>query len=294
MARGFEGKVVGITGAGKGLGRAYALHLARRGAQVVVNNRRHAGEDRSSADRVVEQIEQAGGRAVAEYSSVEDSASGEGLLQAALDSFGRLDAVVANAGVSEACSFRRQSLDDFRRLIEINLLGAANTLHAPFRYLCRQGRGSVVLCTSGAGLYGEHGLPAYSASKAALVGLMYSLAAEGGRHGVRANALAPYAETAMTEASMTPAVRERFSAKRVAPVLAWLLSEGCPLNGEILVTGAGRISRARMSETRIRDLPAETGTDPDAWLELWNSLKLEPLDKSYSGALRHFGAFLEN
>jgi NAD(P)-dependent dehydrogenase (short-subunit alcohol dehydrogenase family) len=293
MTHGFEGKVVAITGAGKGLGRAYALHLARLGARVVVSNRRHAGEDRSSADMVVEQIERAGGRAAAEYSSVEDPVSGERLLQAALDSFGRLDSVVANAGVSEACSFRRQSLDDFRRLIKINLLGAANTLHAPFRYLCQQRRGSVILCTSGAGLYGEHGLPAYSASKAALVGLMHSLAAEGGRNGVRANALAPYAETAMTAASMAPAVRERFSAERVAPVLAWLLSEGCPVNGEIVATGAGRISRARMGETRIRDLPADPGTDCDAWLDLWGLLQLEPLDKSYSGALRHFGAFVE-
>jgi NAD(P)-dependent dehydrogenase (short-subunit alcohol dehydrogenase family) len=294
MPHGFEGKVVAVTGAGKGLGRAYALHLARLGACVVVNNRRHAGEDGSSADRVVEQIEQAGGRAVAEYSSVEDPGSGEGLLQAALEAFGRLDSVVANAGVSEACSFRKSSLDDFRRLIEINVLGAARTLHAPFRHLCEQRRGSVVLCTSGAGLYGEHGLPAYSASKAALLGLMHSLAAEGGRHDVRANALAPYAETAMTGASMPPAVRERFTPERVAPLLAWLLSDGCPLNGEILVTGAGRISRARMAETRIRDLPSGAGPGSDAWLELWDSLQLEPLDRSYSGALRHFGAFVDD
>jgi NAD(P)-dependent dehydrogenase (short-subunit alcohol dehydrogenase family) len=292
MTHGFEGKVVAITGAGKGLGRVFALHLARMGAHIVVNNRRHAGEDHSSADRVVERIEQAGGRAVADYSSVEDPASGERLLQAALESFGRLDAVVANAGVSEACSFRRQSLDDFRRLIEINVLGAAYTLHASFRYLCEQQRGSVVLCTSGAGLYGEHGLPAYSASKAALIGLMRSLALEGGHSGVRANALAPYAETAMTQASMAPAVQEQFAAGRVAPVLAWLLSEDCPVNGEILVTGAGRISRARMAETRIRELPADPASDPGAWRDLWDSLQLEPLDRSYSGALRHFAAFV--
>lgn len=294
MPQAFEGKVVAITGAGKGLGRAYALHLARLGAHVVVNNRRHAGEGRSSADSVVEQIEQAGGRAVAEYSSVEDPGSGGGLLRAALETFGRLDSVVANAGVSEACSFRKHSLDDFRRLIDINVLGAAYTLHAPYRHLCEQGRGSVVLCTSGAGLYGEHGLPAYSAAKAAQIGLMHSLAAEGARHGVRANALAPYAETAMTRASMTPDIRERFTPERVAPVVAWLLSEHCPVNGEILVAGAGRISRARMAETRIRDLPRGAGTDPTAWLELWDSLQLEPLDRSYSGALRHFAAFVDD
>jgi NAD(P)-dependent dehydrogenase (short-subunit alcohol dehydrogenase family) len=292
MARDFESRVVAITGAGKGLGRAYALYLAGLGARIVVNNRRHGGAGPASADLLVDRIRKSGGEAVAEYSSVEEPESGQRLLDRSLEAFGRLDAVVANAGISEACTFHKQHSADFRRLIEINLLGTAFVLQPTFRYFYEQRRGSLVACTSGAGLYGEHGLPAYSASKAALLGLVRSLALEGAAHGVRVNALAPYASTQMTEDSLPESVREKLAPDCVAPVLAWLVSGECPLNGEFLVTGAGRLSIARMMESHPAELPGGPDYDPDAMLRLVNSLRERLPENSYAGALKQFETFI--
>lgn len=291
MGNGVENKVVAISGAGKGLGRAYALYLAGLGARVVVNNRSHADEAVSSADAVVAEIRAAGGEAVAEYSSVEDPGSGERLLACALEHFGRLDAIVANAGISEGCSFHKQDLADFRRVININLIGTVNVVHPAFGHLYAQRSGSVVLSTSVAGLYGEHGLPAYSASKAALLGLMHSLVMEAGGHGVRVNALAPYAATPMTADDMSPALAERFRPGRVAPVLAWLLGEQCEVHGEILISGAGRLARARMMETGWHDLPAEDDFNRTALERSWQAVAASPLEWTYRSALEQFETF---
>jgi NAD(P)-dependent dehydrogenase (short-subunit alcohol dehydrogenase family) len=291
MNQRLEGLVVAITGAGKGLGRAYAVHLAGLGARIVVNNRRHEGEPASSADRVVEQIRTAGGEAVAEYSAVEQPDSGERLLHKALQQWDRLDAVIANAGVSEHGSFHKQDLDHLHRVIQINLAGTINTLHQPFRYLYERGGGSVLVSTSAAGLYGQHGLPAYSAAKAGLLGLMRSLSQEGAQRGVRANALAPYAATAMTDAALTPELRQSLAPERVAPVAAWLVSPDCPLSGEILVAGGGRVSRASMRETAVLEsaVPGADGSDTNE--EAWMRLRAEPLDRAYESALQHFAGF---
>jgi NAD(P)-dependent dehydrogenase (short-subunit alcohol dehydrogenase family) len=293
MSRGeLSDKVVAITGAGKGLGRAYALHLAGLGASVVVNNRRHAGESVSSADRVVEEIRDRGGSAVAEYSSVEDLQAGAALLDTALRSFGRLDALVANAGVSEGRTFHKQELEEFRQVIEINLMGTVNVVHPVFRRMYEQGKGVILVSSSVAGLYGEHGLPAYSTSKAALLGLMYSLASEGAKHGVRVNALAPFASTQMTSQNMPPALDAQLQADRVAPVVAWLISDHCTLNGETIITGAGRMARARSGETASLALPDETGFDPASLQAAWEALRNRPLDRNFSGALAQFGRFM--
>lgn len=292
MAKAFEDKVVIISGAGKGLGRAYALYLARLGARVVVNNRRHAGQSGSSADQVVREIEEAGGTAVADYSSVEDPSAGERLLELSLDSYGRLDSVVANAGVSEACTFHKQSLDEFRRLVDINLMGTVNILHPAFRHMYDQRCGSLVVSTSAAGLYGEHGLPSYSTSKAALLGLMYSLSREGAPHGLRVNALAPFATTQMTGASLPPDLQERFKPERVAPVLAWLISDACELNGETVICGGGRLSRARVMETGTAALPEDADQAFDRAHATWAQVSERLPHQSFRGALEQFGKFI--
>lgn len=294
MAHGFDGKVVAVTGAGKGLGKAYALYLGKLGASVVVNNRLPPDDSVSSADRVAGQIREAGGSAVAEYSSVENLESGEKLLETALQAFGQLDAVVANAGIFERRSFHKQDLAELHKVIAINLMGTLNVLHPVFRYMYQRRSGSLLVSTSGAGLYGEHGLPSYSASKAALLGLMHSLNLEGSRHGVRINALAPYATTGMTDSDLPEALKDRLEPGRVAPVMAWLISAGCPLSGEILVTGAGRISRAKMLETATLKLQSESGYDPDQIHETWRQLEAQPLEVEYRGALKQFGAFAGN
>lgn len=249
MGLDFESKVVAITGAGKGLGRAYARYFAERGAYVIVNNRRHDGERVSSADAVVADIVARGGTAVAEYSCVEDPAAGQRLLDCALGNYGQLDVVIANAGVSENRRFAAQTLQDFREVIEINLLGTANVLHPTFRYMYERRRGCVIVTTSVAGLFGEHGLPAYSASKAGLIGLTLSLSQEGAAHGIRVNALAPYAATQMTAEHLTEELARRFSPESVARVAAWLAGDECTLNGEIVIAGSDRIGRARMLTT---------------------------------------------
>jgi NAD(P)-dependent dehydrogenase (short-subunit alcohol dehydrogenase family) len=291
MTHDLAGQVIAVTGAGKGLGRAYALYLAGRGARVVVNNRRHAGEVASSADCVVEQIRAAGGDAVAEYSAVERPDSGERLLETALRNYGKLDAVVANAGISERRSFHKQDLASVHKVIDINLAGTINIVHPAFRYMYERGSGSLLLSSSVAGLYGEHGLPAYSASKAAVLGLMYSLSQEGSLHGVRVNAVAPYAATAMTDAALTEELKLRLAPERIAPLVAWLVSAACPLNGEILIAGAGRVARASMMESAPLTLPLSAADGFNADHDLWARLQAEPIDRKYKGAVEQFLEF---
>ncbi|MDZ4731621.1 MAG: SDR family NAD(P)-dependent oxidoreductase [Xanthomonadales bacterium] len=280
-----------ITGAGKGLGRGYALHLASLGANVVVNNRSHVGETPSSAASVVAEIIAAGGKAVAEQSDAEDTLCGARLLQTALDSFGGIDGLVANAGVSEGTSFNKQDLAQFRRTIEINLMGTVNAVHPVYQHLYQQGHGSIVVSTSVAGLYGEHGLPAYSTSKAGLLGLMYALSKEGGRHNLRINALAPYAATQMTDEYLTDELRQQMHPERVAPVVAWLMNESCGVNGEIIIAGGGLMGHARVSEPV--PVPIADEADFATIDQAWKQLREQPLEREYRSALQHSAAFLK-
>lgn len=246
----FTGRVAIVTGAGRGLGRAYALFLAAHGASVVVNGRRHASDESGgSADRVVEEITRAGGVATSDYGDATDVTTGAQVVETALTRFGRLDILIANAGVNESVSFRKQSLDDFRRVMEVNFFGTLAVAHCAFRAMYAAGYGRILLTTSTAGLYGGVGLPAYSASKAAVVGLMRALSLEGARGGVLVNAIAPYATTRMTEA-LTPArLHAPFAPDKVVPVAAWLVGEKQRRSGEIVICGGGALRVARMMES---------------------------------------------
>ena len=283
MPNPFDNKVVAITGAGKGLGRAYAIHFARLGASVVVNNRRHAGEDQSSAEHVVAEITSAGGKAVAEYSSVENPAAGNKLLTCALDNYGRIDCLIANAGITESSSFYKQTLENFREVLEINLLGTVNVVHPVFRHMVEQQNGNIVVSTSSAGLFGEFGLPAYSTSKAALIGLVHSLSQEGAANNIRVNAIAPYAATQMTADYLPVELNQRLDPEHVAPVVAWLASGVA--SGEILIAGGGRVARARMKTTYSMPLP-----DDDSYA--WQQLRSSPLDLEFDNAVTHFQKFI--
>ena len=279
------GKVAIVTGAGKGLGRAYALELASRGARLVINNRSHPGDSVRSADAVAGEIVAAGGQAIADYGAAEDPGCGEQLLSRALEQFGRLDIVIANAGVSEATSFHKQPLEEFRRIVEINLMGTAHLLHPTFAHLYHQRSGAIVVSSSAAGLYGEHGLPAYSASKAAVIGLCQALALEGAAHDVRVNTIAPFANTAMTQGSLPPALRETLSPAAVAPVVAWLVSDSCDLNGETLVAGGGNMARARA----LLSDPVATGSMPAELAAAWS--RLCPPYRNSASAIAMFREF---
>jgi NAD(P)-dependent dehydrogenase (short-subunit alcohol dehydrogenase family) len=250
LPQSLAGRVAVITGAGKGLGRAYALDFAGRGARIVVNNRRRGNDDPSSADAVVREIVGAGGGAVANTDSVEGDGAGERLLALALERFGRLDILVNNAGVPEAKTLHKQTPAEFRAVFEINFFGTLNVTLPIYRHMRESGYGRIIVSTSSAGLHGNHGMASYAASKAALIGLARTIAIEGVTHGVRCNALAPYAATAMTDAYLDEAMKRRMAPRFVAPVAAWLASESCSANGEVFVAGAGRVRRAATVEAR--------------------------------------------
>lgn len=246
----FDGRVAIVTGAGHGLGRAYSLYIANRGARVVVNNRRHAGEGpgETSAERTVAAIRAAGGEAVPNFDDVRDARSGERLVAQALDTWGRLDALVNNAGVDQHRTFHRLTLAEFADVFEPNFHGTLYATHAAYARMREAGFGRIVMSTSSAGLHGLHGLTAYAASKAALIALARSLAQEGASHNVYCNAVAPYATTRMTAAHASAEVAAELRAEWVAPLIAYLASEQCTLNGRTIVAGKGGFRRAATVE----------------------------------------------
>lgn len=241
-------RVIIVTGAGKGLGRAYALDLARRGARLVVNNRWTDQAQPSSADAVVAEIRAAGGEAVADYGEAEVAATGAVLVDLALASFGRLDAVVSNAGVPQTSRLHRQTSDGFQQVFDINFYGAFHLVHAAWSALSAAPAGRIVLSASSAGLYGGDGMAAYASSKAALIGLVRGLAIEGRQRNLMINAIAPYAATAMTTPHLSAPLAERMDPAEVAPLVSWLVSEDCDLSGQTLVSGGGRVRAARSVE----------------------------------------------
>jgi len=242
----FDDRVAIVTGAGKGLGRAYAQLLAARGARVVVNNRRRSKDEPSSADEVVQAIRQAGGQAIANYESVEDPTAGERIVQQALDAWGRVDVLVNNAGVDQRSTFHKVSVEQFRQIFDINFYGSLYVTHAAYAHMRAAGYGRIVVSTSVAGLYGLHGLTAYSASKAALIGFMRTLAAEGKSHNVLTNAIAPYAATPMTarQGNMPEEFLQTMSPEFVAPMVTLMVSEQTNLNGQVIIAGRGAFRRA--------------------------------------------------
>ncbi len=257
-AEDLRGRSAIVTGAGKGLGRAYALHLARQGAKVLVNNRRHSGESDAdtSAQQTVEAIRAAGGTAISNWCDVTDADSGTAMVDQARSNFGRLDILIANAGVDRAGTFAKQTMADFRAIFDTSFFGNLHLVHAAWPHLIGQDYGRVVLTTSSAGLYGNYGQGAYSAAKSAVIGLVRALAIEGKRHGVRINAIAPYGYSQMTAPYMAADMATSFDPLRVAPLMGWLASAGCDVSGEVLVCGAGLVRRAGVGETDAVMMPS--------------------------------------
>ncbi len=254
-----SGRVAIVTGAGKGLGRAYALELASQGAAVVVNNRRHAGDDdaQASASQTAAAIRARGGRATANFDAVQSADAGRHMVELALREFGRLDIVVANAAVPQAAPFHRLGPGEFRGIFDVGFFGTLHLLEAAWPLFREQRYGRIVTTSSSAGRYGQHGLSAYGAAKAAIESLSRTLAAEGLRHDIRVNVVSPYAHSQMTEAHIGGDVAALFQAERVAPLVAWLASEQCSANGEVFVAGGGRCRRAYAVETG--SVPMEPG-----------------------------------
>jgi NAD(P)-dependent dehydrogenase (short-subunit alcohol dehydrogenase family) len=246
----FAGDVVLVTGGGAGLGRSYALELSRRGARVVVNDLGTAPDGRQgnggSAEQVVDEIRRAGGAAIGDGHSVADAEGAKASVDTALNHYGRLDAVINNAGIVRFGNFGRLSEEDVDAVLGVHFRGSLLVSQAAWAVMAAQGYGRIILTTSSIGLLGSPGQAAYAAAKGALVGLTRLLAAEGPSLGIRVNAVAPMAVTRLNEEVMRSIfgdMASQLSPDRVAPVVAFLAHRDCELNGEILSAAGGRVAR---------------------------------------------------
>jgi NAD(P)-dependent dehydrogenase (short-subunit alcohol dehydrogenase family) len=249
----FKGRVAIVTGAGGGLGRQHALALAARGARVVVNDlggaRDGSGGSVGAAEAVVAEIRAAGGEAIANGASVTDLAAVQAMVQQAIDTWGRVDVLVNNAGILRDKSFAKMDLADFRLVMDVHLMGAVHCTKAVWPFMTEQKYGRIVMTTSSSGLYGNFGQSNYGAAKMALVGLMQTLSLEGAKHDIRVNCLAPTAATRMTEDLMPQAVLDALRPEAVVPAMLVLASQDAP-NRTILCAGAGGFEAAHVTLTQ--------------------------------------------
>jgi NAD(P)-dependent dehydrogenase (short-subunit alcohol dehydrogenase family) len=263
----FDDRVVVVTGAGRGIGRAHALLLASKGARVVVADLGGeidgTGSSYQPADEVVAEIMGAGGEAVACYASVADERQAASIVETAIRVYGRLDAVVNNAGINDPGPFETLSAERFRRMLDVHFFGTLFVTKAAWPHFVAAGYGRVVNTTSEAMLGGIPELSSYGAAKGAVFGLTRNLATEGAAHGIRVNALAPRAHTRMSDSEsarlaalfdlseeMQAEIKASMPPEKCAPAAAFLAHESCSLNGEVLQIGMGSVARLAMVHTQ--------------------------------------------
>jgi len=248
----FEGRVAIVTGAGGGLGRSHALALAARGAKVVVNDlggsRDGSGSGSEMADAVVAEIVAAGGEAIANYDSVATPEGGRAIVGSALEAFERIDIIVNNAGILRDVSFSKLDPEALDLVLKVHLYGAFNVTHAAWDHMKAQAYGRVVSTSSGSGLYGNFGQTNYAAAKMGIVGLTRTLAIEGAKYGITANAIAPVASSRMTQDVMPPQLLERLEPEHVSSLVAYLASEACTDTGHVYSVGGGYLARVALVE----------------------------------------------
>jgi NAD(P)-dependent dehydrogenase (short-subunit alcohol dehydrogenase family) len=242
----FDGRVAIVTGAGGGLGRTYALELARRGARVVVNDLGGAvdgtGASSSAADQVVSDIVEAGGEAVANYDSVSTEEGGAGIVGSAVDAYGKVDIVINNAGILRDKSFAKMTMAEMEAVIDVHLKGGFYVSSPAFQVMRDNGYGRFVFTSSASGLFGNFGQANYGAAKAGLVGLSNVIAIEGEKYNVRSNAIAPIAKTRMTEDLLGP-FADMVAPDQVTPLVVYLCSEANEYTHEVFTVGGGRYGR---------------------------------------------------
>jgi NAD(P)-dependent dehydrogenase (short-subunit alcohol dehydrogenase family) len=270
----FDDRVVIVTGAGNGLGRAHALEFARRGARVVVNDlgaaRDGSGASSAAAGEVVDLIRASGGEAIANRANVTDAAQVEAMVDEAIEKWGRVDVLVNNAGILRDKTFVKMEADDFRAVMDVHLYGAVNCTRAVWSRMRDQQYGRIVMTSSSSGIYGNFGQSNYGAAKMALVGFMNTLALEGQKYGIRVNALAPIAATRMTQELMTEEVLALLEPEAVTPAVIFLAGEDAPTR-QIVAAGAGVFARVVIQETPGVFL-AERGRDAEHVADAWNRI----------------------
>lgn len=262
----FDDRVAIVTGAGQGLGRCHALDLARRGAKVVINDLGGSvdgsGGSSEAALSVVKEIEALGGEAIANGANVADFDQVQAMVQQAMDKWGRVDVLINNAGILRDKSFAKGSLEDFKLVLDVHLMGTVNCTKAVWDIMREQNYGRILVTSSGSGLYGNFGQSNYGSAKTGVVGLMNTLVLEGAKHNIKVNTLVPTAGTRMTEGLVPPEVFDLLTPESVTPAATFLVSEDAP-NKTMLSVGAGGYSLVKIVETDGIWLPEEQQTADD-------------------------------
>jgi len=261
----FDGRVAIVTGAGAGLGRSHAMLLASRGAKVVVNDPGGSvdgtGGTAAVADKVVAEIKAAGGEAVASYASVADEKSAQSIIDVAMNAWGRVDILVNNAGILRDRAFNNMTMADYEFVNQVHHFGTVYCTKAAWPIMRKQQYGRIVVTTSGSGTVGNFGQANYGAAKMAVNGLINVLRHEGAKYNIRCNAISPSAYTRMTESLLPPDIAPWMKPELVSPMVAWLCSEDCDQNGEIMAATAGGYARVQYFVTEGQQFdPAEPVT----------------------------------
>ncbi|MFN3523290.1 MAG: SDR family NAD(P)-dependent oxidoreductase [Phenylobacterium sp.] len=279
----FDGKVAIVTGAGGGLGRQHALELARRGAKVVVNDlggsMDGSGGSSAAAEAVVAEIKAMGGEAIANGSSVTDDAGVALMVKQAMDAWGRIDILIANAGVLRDKSFSKMEISDFEFVLNVHLMGTVKPAKAVWEIMRAQNYGRIVVTTSSSGLYGNFGQSNYGAAKLGIIGFMNTLKLEGQKNNIHVNAISPVAATRMTENLMPPEMLEKLKPEYVTPGVVYLCSEEAP-TGAILAAGAGAFAVSRIYETEGVYL-GEGGLSVEEIRDNWSKISDPEGQKAY-------------
>ncbi|MDZ7699355.1 MAG: SDR family NAD(P)-dependent oxidoreductase [Deltaproteobacteria bacterium] len=295
----FDDRVAVVTGAGAGLGRTYALELAKRGARVVVNDLGGAPDGsgkgaKAPADQVVEEIIAAGGEAVASYDSVATAEGGQAIVDVAIQAFGKLDILINNAGILRDKTLVKMAPENWDAVMDVHLKGAYNVTRPAFIQMRENRYGRIIFTTSAAGLYGNFGQTNYSAAKMGLIGFMNTLKLEGDKHQIKVNTIAPVAATRLTEGILPPDLLEKLKPEFVAPMVLYLCSEQCPVSGAIYNAGMGYVNRVAIATgpgAVVGD--GETPPGPEAVAEKWPRITSLDPSAEYPNATAAFSPMLD-
>ena len=286
-----DGQVAIVTGAGQGLGRCHALALAERGAKIVVNDLADESGAAPHADAVVAEIVAAGGEAISHGANVANFEQVQDMVKQTMDAWGRVDILVNNAGILRDKTFQKMSLDDFRLVLDVHLMGSVNCTKAVWDIMREQEYGRIIFTTSSSGLYGNFGQSNYGAAKMAMVGLMNTLHLEGAKKDIRVNCLAPTAGTAMTEGLIPPPVFKLLSAESVSPAVVFMAGPDAP-SRKVIGAGGGSFSVFKGFETiGVNLLPDDLSAEGIA--AAWESMNDQTGMQEFTGGFEQTGKFAQ-